>query len=72
MTMAHSKSRTHYAEVLDHAVSDRRGIRKPESLAQRIRCTPVQRIDSRHRLVHWTASDAQSVHGVSCRYHYGA
>ncbi|EJF36335.1 putative toxin-antitoxin system, toxin component, RelE family [Schaalia georgiae F0490] len=31
-----------------------------------------RRIDSRHRLVHWIASDAQSVHGVSCRYHYGA
>ncbi|WP_081697896.1 type II toxin-antitoxin system YoeB family toxin [Schaalia georgiae] len=31
-----------------------------------------KRIDSRHRLVHWITSDAQSVHGASRRYHYGA
>jgi len=38
--MTHSGVR--YTEVLDQAVSDRKGIRKPEPLAQRVRWIPVQ------------------------------
>lgn len=39
-TMTHSGAR--YTEVLDQAVSGRKGIGKPESLAQRVRWIPVQ------------------------------
>ena len=69
-TMAHCESRARYTEVPDQAISDCKGIRKPEHNG--FAGFRPRRIDSRHRLVHWIASDAQSVHGVSCRYHYGA
>ena len=41
-TMAHSEPRARYTEVLDQVLSDREGIGKPESLAQRVRWIPVQ------------------------------
>ena len=41
-TMAHCESRARYTEVPDQAISDCKGIRKPEPLAQRIRWIPVQ------------------------------